>query len=211
MSPSIQMPRKRGAPAILTSPDIVFGMRCSGWNSLGKKTTGYKERDPLKRKAYLRLRERYRRRGKDFVYIDESGFAPAVTRRYAYAPKGQRVPGLISGTRRPRTSLLAARIGNTLEAPLLFTGTCNTPVFNLWLEKELCPFLNDTHVVVMDNVPFHKSEKTKTLITAKGAALLFLPPYSPDLNPIEHDFATIKKLREYREHETLDHIIKTYK
>jgi transposase len=156
------------------------------------------------------LRARYRRRGKAFVSIDESGFAPSVTRRYAYAPKGQRAPGLSSGTRRPRTSLLAARIGNTLEAPLLFAGPCNPPVFNLWLEKALGPFLHDTHVVVRDNVPFHKSEKTTALITAQRATLLFLPPYSPDLNPIEHDFATSKNLREYNEQATLDHIIQTY-
>ena len=143
--------------------------------------------------------------------MDESGFAPSVTRRYAYAPKGQRAPGLSSGTRRPRPSLLAARIGNPLEAPLLFAGTGNPPVFTLWLAKALCPFLNDTQVGVRDNVPFPKSENPKALITAKRATLLFLPPYSPDLNPIEHDFATLKKLSEYNEQATLDHIIQTYK
>jgi transposase len=171
---------------------------------------GYQERNPLKRKAYLSLRERYRRRGKEFVYVDESGFAPSVTRRYAYAPKGQRVYGLRSGLRAPRTSLLAARIGPRFEAPLLFEGTCNTPLFNRWLETELCPLLNDTHVVVMDNVAFHKSNTTQALITATGATLLFLPPYSPDLNPIEHDFAALKKIREYHDQETLDNLIKTY-
>jgi transposase len=186
-------------------------MRCNGWSSPGKKTPGYKERDPHQRKAYLRLRERYARRGKTFIYIDESGFAPAVTRRFAYAPKGQRVSGLISGHRRPRTSLLAARIENTFAAPVLFAGTCNTPLFNAWLEQQLCPLLHDQHVVVMDNVPFHKSAKTKTLIHATGATLLFLPPYSPDFNPIEHDFATLKRLREYNEHQSLDTLIKTYK
>jgi transposase len=186
-------------------------MRCGAWRSPGKKTLGYKERDERKRRAYLRLQEHYRRRGKDFVYIDESGFAPSVTRRYAYAPTGQRAYGLCSAHRRPRTSLIAARVGKTFEAPLLFEGTCHTTVFNHWLEKDLRPFLTHTHVVVMGNVPFHKSTKTKELITAKGATLLFLPPYSPALNPIEHDFATIKKIRDYNEHEPLDHIIKTYK
>jgi transposase len=93
---------------------------------------------------------------------------------------------------------------------LLFEGTGNTQLFHHWLEKELCPLLNDTPLIVMDNVPFHRSEKTKQLITAKGAPLLFLPPYSPDLNPLEHDFATIKKIREYNQHQTLDHIIKSY-
>ena len=65
-------------------------MPCSNWSSLGKKIVGYRERDPQKRKAYVRLRDRYRRRGKEFVYVDESGFTLTVTRRYAYAPKGQR-------------------------------------------------------------------------------------------------------------------------
>lgn len=185
-------------------------MGCNGWGCPGKKTLGYKEREPLKRQAYLRLRERYRRRGKDFVYIDESGFAPAVTRCYAYAPKGQRVYGLRTGHRRPRTSLLAARIGRSLAAPFLFEGTCNTAFFNAWLAEQLCPLLHANHVVVMDNVPFHKSATTKDLLSRRGATLLFLPPYSPDLNPLEHDFANIKRLREYHEHETLDHIIKTY-
>lgn len=186
-------------------------MHCSGWNSPGKKTLGSKERDPQQRKAYLRLRERYARRGKTFISIDESGFVPAVTRRFAYAPKGQRVSGLISGHRRPRTSLLAAHLENTFAAPLLFAGTCNTLLFNAWLKQHLCPLLHDQHVVVMDNVPFHQSAQTKALIHATGATLLFLPPYSPDFNPIEHDFATLKRLREYNEHQSLDTLVKTYK
>lgn len=174
-----------------------------------KKPPGDKERDPQQRKAYLRLRERDVRRGKAFVYVDESGFAPTVTRHSAYAPRGQRIPGLISG-HRPRTSLLAARVGSTFAAPVLFEGTRNTLLFNAWLEQELCPLLH-ARQVVMDNVSFHKSAKTQDLIHATGAALLFLPPYSPDLNPIEHDFATLKCLREYNEHASLDTIIKTYK
>ncbi len=151
------------------------------------------------------------RRGKEFVYIDESGFEPTVTRRYAYAQKGTRVYGLTSGHRRPRTSLLAARIGKRWAAPILFEGSCDTAVFNWWLETQLCPLLNDTQVVVMDNAPFHKSPKTQELIEGTGATLLFLPPYSPDLNPIEHDFATLKRLREYNAHVTLDTIIGAYK
>lgn len=186
-------------------------MRCSGWRCPGKKTLGYKERDPGKRQAYLRLRERYARRGKTFVYIDESGFVPTVTRRYAYAPKGQRVYGLCSGERRPRTSLLAARIGTIFTAPLLFDGSCNTALFNAWLVHELCPLLHSHHVVVMDNASFHKSAATQALIASTGARLLFLPPYSPDLNPIEHDFATLKNRREYHNQDSLDHLIQMYK
>ena len=91
---------------------------------------GYKERRLSKRKAYLRLRERYLRRGKTLVYIDESGFKPSVARRYGYAAKGKRVYGVVSGRRRPRPSLLAARTGENLEEPFLFEGPCNAEVFN---------------------------------------------------------------------------------
>ena len=185
-------------------------MACGGWRSPGKKTLGYKERDERKRQAYLRLHERYRRRGKEFVYVDDSGFAPVVTRRYAYAPKGQRVYGLLSGQRRPRTSLIAARMGAILQAPVLFEGSCTTALFNTWLAQELCPQLHGNHVVVMDNATFHKSALTQELLHATGATLLFLPPYSPDFNPIEHDFATLKRQREYRELDSVDTLVKTY-
>ncbi|MCK4767985.1 MAG: transposase [Desulfobacula sp.] len=70
--------------------------------------------------------------------------------------------------------------------------------------------MNNTHVVVMDNVSFHKGPATKQLIEKTGAVLLFLPPYSPDFNPIDHDFATIRSIREYNENETIDDIIKMY-
>lgn len=187
------------------------GLRCGGWASAGKKTLGYRERDPHKRRAYLRLRERYRRRGKTLVYVDESGFAPTVTRRYAYAPQGQRVYGLQSGERRPRTSLLAARSGSTFAAPLRFDGSCNTALFNAWVAHELGPLLDARHVVILDNAAFPKSAATQTLLSRTGATVLFLPPYSPDLNPIEQDFATLKKLWEYDEHTSLERLLQTYK
>src|SRR5512143_1921289 len=107
---------------------------------------GYQERSLSKRKSSLRLRERYLRRGKTLVYIDESGFEPAVARRYGYAAKGKRVYGMVSGRRRPRTSLLAARVGANLEEPFLLEGSCNAEVFTGWLQRQLCPWLNDTHV-----------------------------------------------------------------
>ena len=63
-------------------------------------------------------------------------------------------------------------------------------------------------VVVMDNATFHKSNKSKALIEEKGAALLFLPPYSPDLNPIEQDFGALKKIRQYNHEKSIDDVIK---
>jgi putative transposase len=102
-------------------------------------------------------------------------------------------------------------MGKRFAAPILFEGSCDTAVFNRWLETQLCPLLNATQVVVMDNASFHNSAETRDLIERTGATLLFLPPYSPDLNPIEHDFATLKCLREYNSHATLDTIIGAYK
>jgi putative transposase len=144
------------------------------------------------------------------VYVDESGFAPTTERDYGWAPKGEKVFGFRSGNRRPRTSLIAARIGKDFDAPMLFEGTTNSGIFNAWLGQELCPKLNHNHVVVMDNAAFHKSTKTRELIEGTGAILLFLPPYSPDLNPIECDFAAIKKNRKYAHKKTLEHIINMY-
>jgi transposase len=160
-----------------------------------------------KRKAFLKLRERYRRRGKEFVYVDESGFAPSAAKTHGYAPKGQRIYGLRSGHSRPRTSLLAAKVGKTLTATMLFKGTCNTTVFNAWLEKFLLPLLDKTKVVVMDNAIFHKSQKTRHLIEQTGATLLFLPPYSPDLNPIENTFGTLKRYRQFHPNLSLEELI----
>lgn len=65
-------------------------------------------------------------------------------------------------------------------------------MFNAWLARQLGPLLTAQHVVILDNAAFPKSAKTRELITAQGARLLFLPPYSPDLNPIERDFAVLK-------------------
>jgi transposase len=172
--------------------------------------TIYREADTMKRKAFLRLRERYKRRGKTFVYVDESGFTPYAFRRRGYAPKGQRVYGLAPGRTRPNTSLIAANIDGKFEEPFLFPGACNAEIFNDWLMRQLCPRLTPNHVVVFDNVPFHKGERTRRIINDTGAILLPLPPYSPDLNPIEQDFGSIKKIREYNHQKSIDCIIADY-
>lgn len=143
--------------------------------------------------------------------MDESGFELYACRQYGWATKGQKVYGERSGNKRPRTSFLAARMPDgALVATQLWEGTCNTDIFNQWLEDLLCPLLDETCVVIMDNATFHKSLKTKKLIETKGATLLFLPPYSPDLNPIEGDFGALKKIREYNHEKSIDQIINMY-
>ena len=132
-------------------------------------------------------------------------------RQYAYAPKGVSIEDTISSNQYRHTSLIAARVNGCFTVPMLFEGACDALVFNAWLENLLCPMLDASHVVILDNASFHKGKKTKELIAACDASLLFLPPYSPELNPIEKDFANIKRKREYNPDMSIDEIIKVYR
>jgi transposase len=82
--------------------------------------------------------------------------------------------------------------GNNILAPFRFKWTTNTEIFNKWIETCLVPDLEKWDVVILDNASFHKSERTKKLIEEAWASILFLPPYSPDLNPIENYWAVLK-------------------
>ena len=144
------------------------------------------------------------------MYLDETGFSETTFREYAYAPKGEGVAAKVSSNRYTSTTLIAARFDAGFRAPVLFEGSCDAIAFNTWLEKMLCPLLDETHVVILDNASFHKGWQTADLITATGASLLFLPPYSPELNPIEKDFAIIKRIRQYNAETSIDEIIKMY-
>ena len=145
------------------------------------------------------------------VYVDEAGFRSESFRRYAYARRGECVLGLISSQRTRTTTLLAARIENTFTATKLVQGGCKAKDFNDWLDEVLCPRLTENHLVIMDNARLHKTLRTRELIQASGAELMFLPPYSPDYNPIEHDFANIKRKREYQPEKSITDIIQMYK
>ena len=140
------------------------------------------------------------------MYLDETGFDRTVYRPYGWGRLGCRVRGFRSGQRRPRTSLVAGWIActKTLIAPLLFEGTTNTLMFNAWLREGLLPELPANSVVVMDNAAFHTSQETKDILLKAGHTLLYLPPYSPDLNPIEKVWATLKKIWQNSNGGTLD-------
>jgi len=90
---------------------------------------------------------------------------------------------------------------------MLFEGTCNTEVFNLWLEQMLLPCLVTGSVIVLDNATFHKSELTVRLVEEAGCKLLFLPPYSPDLNPIEKLWGNIKRQWQYACHLSIEQFL----
>lgn len=113
-------------------------------------------------------------------------------RPYARALCGTKVYADIPGKKRERYSMIGGWMNKKFIAPFTFQGGCNSNVLNIWLEKILLPEIPKGTTNVMDNAAFHKSQMTKELIENAGCHLLFLPTYSPDLNPIEHCWHTVK-------------------
>ncbi len=129
------------------------------------------------------------------MYIDESGFAHDMPRTHGYAPVGQRCHGVRDWHARGRTNVIGALMGKFLLTVGLFKTNVNADVFTAWLEQDLLPKLPKNAVLVMDNATFHKRSDTITAIHNAGHTPLFLPPYSPDLNPIEQKWAQAKIIR----------------
>ena len=149
------------------------------------------------------------------VYIDESGIDQYIHYPWGYGLRGQKVHGEISGKRYDRESFIAGKRGAEIIAPMCFKGTCNTELFNIWIEQVLIAELQPGQVVIMDNAAFHKSPQTRVLIESAGCILIYLPPYSPDLNPIEKYWANLKAKLKKIIHDfdnlsdALDHTFKT--
>lgn len=96
-----------------------------------------------------------------------------------------------------RESFISGLHNGKFLLPMCFQGTCNSELFKVWLKEALIPNLKPDQVLTLDNASFHKSIKNKTLVEEAGCELLFLPPYSPDLNPIEKFWANLKvKIRD---------------
>ena len=130
------------------------------------------------------------------MWIDESGFAHGMPRTHGYAAKGERCFGTSNWGARGRTNVIGALLGGLLLTVGLFATTVNTIVFTHWLKQDLLKKLPKHCVIIMDNASFHKGEEMKKVILQHGHILEYLPPYSPDLNPIEKKWAQTKKLRQ---------------
>ncbi len=125
-------------------------------------------------------------------FIDEAGSNLAMTRFYGRAAKGERVIETVPPNDGENITMLASLSISGIQAPMTVSGAVDAIVFKVYVEKVLCLTLLAGDVVVMDNLPAHKVAGIKELIEAKGAKLIYLPPYSPDLNPIEKCWSKIK-------------------
>ncbi|MGE3920219.1 MAG: transposase [Gammaproteobacteria bacterium] len=126
------------------------------------------------------------------IYIDESGVDTFLVREYARDIRGEVVYWQDSGKRFARESFIAGLKNKHFISPFCYQGTMDTNLFNFWLVNFLLPNISVGDVIVMDNGAFDKSEKTKEIIEEASCELIFLPPYSPDLNPIEKYWASLK-------------------
>ena len=132
---------------------------------------------------------------------------PELAVPHGYGIVGKRIYGNVDSAKRPRISLIGGYLNNKLIAPILFDGNCNTLMINLWLKDHILPTLKKIEVIVMDNTSFHKSQETRDIIKNTECFVLFLPPYSPHLYPVEKLCVNIKQARKYELSRELDRIL----
>jgi transposase len=126
------------------------------------------------------------------VFIDETGASTKMTRLYARARRGRRALGRVPwGHWKVVTFVVALRLDG-MKAPFAIDWAMNSATFIEYIRQCLVPTLKEGDIVVLDNLPAHKPDDVRELIEGAGAELRYLPPYSPDLNPIELSFATLK-------------------
>jgi len=128
------------------------------------------------------------------IFLDESGVSTQMTRRYARAPRGVRVHETTPEGSWRILTILAAMSLDGIVASMTIEAATDTEIFLAYLDHVLCPALRPGQVVVMDNLSSHKVAGVRERIEAAGAEVLYLPPYSPDLNPIEKAWAKLKQL-----------------
>ncbi len=128
------------------------------------------------------------------VFLDETGTSTNMARRYGWASRGQRCVSSVPHGHWKTTTFLAGLRCNGLTAPLVVDGPMDGATFLAYVESFLCPTLAPGDIVIADNLGSHKVTGVRQAIEAVGATLRYLPPYSPDLNPIEKLFAKLKTL-----------------
>jgi transposase len=138
------------------------------------------------------------------VFIDETWAKTNMTRTHGYAPRGERLIDAAPHGHWHTTTFVGALRADGLVAPLVVDGAINGELFRAYVEQVLVPELRPGDVVVLDNLGSHKVAGVRRAIEPAGCQLLFLPPYSPDLNPIENAFSKLKRLLRRAAERTLD-------
>lgn len=159
--------------------------------------------DVAERRLYWRLTQA----GIDpnrLVFLDEFGATTKMTRTHGRAPQGTRLVEKVPHGHWKNNTFVAGLRCTGLIAPLAIDGAMNGDVFVGYITQHLAPLLKPGDIVVMDNLPSHKRKEARQAIQAVGAQLVFLPPYSPDFNPIEQVISKIKRLLRTAKQRTVD-------
>jgi transposase len=165
----------------------------AGFAVLEKKSPIASERDEEARGLWRWLASRFDARR--LVFVDESGFNTSMRRLRARAPRGKRAYGKVPRNRGKNTTLIAAiTLEGAMGESMTVEGATDALAFEAYVEHFLAPELCEGQVVVLDGLGAHRTQRVTELIEARGADLVFLPSYSPDLNPIEEAFSKIKAL-----------------
>jgi transposase len=138
------------------------------------------------------------------VFVDETGAATNMARRYGRSPRGQRLDGPIPHGHRKATTFVGGLTTRGFVAPYVLDGAMNGTIFKAWAEQMLAPALRPGDLVVMDDLAAHKVAGVRQAIEAQGAESHHLPPYSPDLDPIEQAFAKLEALLRKAAERTVD-------
>jgi transposase len=158
-----------------------------------KKVLHARERDTPRMK---RRRRDFRRRvagvdAEHLVFVDETGATTAMTRTYGRAPIGERVAGVVPGGWKSVTLVAGLRLSGVVS-PMAFAAAMDTPDFEAYVEQVLVPGLRPGDVVIWDNLKAHRSREARRYVARAGARVVRLPPYSPDLTPIEKMYSKVK-------------------
>jgi transposase len=171
-----------------------------------KRSVGASERDEWLRAAW-RVMLAARIDPERLVFVDEMGTNTSLSPIYAWAPKGRRAHCSVPHNRGKNTTLLSSMSLSGMGPSLAVDGPTDREVFEAYVERVLAPTLRAGQVLVMDNLSVHKGERVRELIEHRGCELLYLPPYSPDLNPIEEAFGKIKGLLRKAEARTREALV----
>jgi transposase len=158
-----------------------------------KKTICYKERDEEARAEWKEEMKEIKL--ENVFFMDECSVQEDIQEEYAYARKGKRANGSFSQNKRNRFNIISLMGWEGIKSPIYLEGNVDNTIMKAYAETELSKSLRREDIIVMDNASFHKGSEFADLVKKAGARIIFLPTYSPDLNPIEELWSQLKALK----------------